>query len=97
MAKQMKVRLTQHMAGPTVDIAAGTVLELDANTAARYCAKGVAVPYRGDDSIEYATSSVAAEAKSGGEPIHTGGGWWQLPDGRKVKGKSKAFAAWENA
>ena len=28
-------------------------------------------------------------------PRHVGGGTWELPDGRRIKGKAKAFAAWE--
>lgn len=27
------------------------------------------------------------------EPQHTGGGWYTLPDGRRVKGKAAALAA----
>ena len=29
------------------------------------------------------------------KPRHVGGGMWVLPDGRRIKGKAKAFEAWE--
>jgi len=35
----------------------------------------------------------AAKAKATGQPVHTGGGWYVLPNGSKVQGKAKAKAA----
>ena len=28
-------------------------------------------------------------------PVHKGGGMWELPDGRTIRGKKKAFEAWQ--
>lgn len=90
----MKIRMTQHLAGPEYEYPVGAVIDLDDATAARYCSHGIAVPYRGDDSVEYAQSPVAQEAAAVGEPIHTGGGWWTLPNGERVRGKEDAVARW---
>jgi len=34
-----------------------------------------------------------ASAESATEPKHVGGGWYELPDGRRIRGKDAAFAA----
>lgn len=36
------------------------------------------------------------QAKSNPEIKHTGGGWYELPDGKKVKGKANALKALES-
>ncbi len=90
----MKVTLTQHLVGPNADHKPGSVLDLDKPTALRYCEKGIAVPWRAEDT-EYALGDEPAEraVTRTGKPVHIGGGWYQLPGGAKVKGKEAAEEA----
>jgi len=62
--------------------------------------KGDAYEHENEDRIAHLVSKGFLEEKSKqppkGELKHTGGGWYELPNGEKVQGKEEAQAALDN-
>lgn len=81
----MQIRITRSSAGPHGAFNKGAVLkvgqDIDKQVALQFLNGGLAV----------AVADVGVETAE--FPVHTGGGWYRLSDGRKVQGKEAAEAA----
>ncbi len=67
---------------------AGKVYDLPVTSADRWIQRGIAVLV--DDGASEESEEPGAES---GEITHVGGGYYELPDGRRVRGKDAALAA----
>lgn len=73
------------MAGDKVSRGKGEIYDMEETKAKRLIQKGFAEPVR--EQRETATAQPYATREY---PRHTGGGWYELPNGEKVQGKEEA-------
>jgi len=74
----MKIIFKTSIAGPNYSYKPNERAEIEDEKAIRFIKAGIAKPSK-EKEVEY--------------PHHTGGGWYETSDGRKIQGKEKAMAA----
>ena len=88
----VKIRMKKNAANPAGNLTAGGVYEVDKHRADQYVKAGHA---------EYIENAMKAKSRGSREeipkemPKHVGGGWYELPNGERVKGKEEAHKAME--
>ena len=86
----MKYRVKYRSEGLLTGREPGDTVELDSHDAARLQALGLIAPLSGP-----AEQPTAGPAETKAKPLdveqyHTGGGWYTMPDGEKVRGEDEA-------
>lgn len=69
----------------------GTLVTLSAPVGERMTRRGLVAPVERQAQPETATRVPAENAARRTAPVHTGGGWYELPNGERVRGKDAAY------
>ena len=79
----MLIQFKVSIAGRDFAYSPGEIVDLEQKKAIRFCENGQAIPVKSQDietqMVEY--------------PKHTGGGWYELSNGDKKRGKKEAIKA----
>lgn len=84
----MKVRMLTGIAAHDYAYSPGAEVDVPDAEARRWISAGIAEPVRG--ARETATQP-RYETATTVEPKHTGGGWYELPNGETVRGRDEAM------
>ncbi len=92
----MKIKILTSLAGINFSYSVGQIAEVDDKTAIHWVKAGLAEPVDAkqfENAVIEPPENAALKAAKDKYPKHIGGGWYELPNGEKVKGKDEALEA----
>lgn len=86
----MEIKFKQGLAGPAYSYNPGDVADMEESQAIRLCEKGIAEPVK-DKKVETQTAPEPEKEMITFDDLEKkAGGWYEFPNGEKVRGEEKA-------